>query len=152
MNGLMHDVSAAAVRGAPLIVPEGLSFLVGPPKIRQSWLVGQIGLGLAGGTTVLRSRQGRHQARCCTSALEDGRAAPAGPLPQDPRQGRGYPEADALHHESHTAADHSDDHRVPGPLPGQQPVIFLDTFGKVKPPKRANQESYQADYEIARAS
>ena len=31
--------------------------------------------------------------------------------------------------------------------PDEEPLIILDTFGKVKPPKRPSQESYQADYE-----
>lgn len=132
----------------PLIVPEGLSFLVGPPKIGKSWLVGQIGLGLAGGTTVLGAVKVDTRP-VLYLALEDG-----GRRLQD-RFRKILGKDVAIPKRMHYITKATPQQIIPmitaflARYPGQQPVIFLDTFGKVKPPKRANQESYQADYEIA---
>lgn len=131
----------------PYVIPEGLSFLVGPPKLGKSWMVAQIGLGIASGTTVFGSV--KVDARpVLYLALEDGHRRLQSRFRKILGQGRRIPKW--MHHITKAKPDEV----IPMILaflalhPGQQPVIFLDTFGKVKPPKKASQESYQADYDI----
>ena len=115
VNGADADVSAAAVRGATAHRARRTQLRRRPAQDRQSWLVGQIGLGLAGGTTVLGAVKVDTRP-VLYPALEDGgrrlRTASA-------RSSARTWLSKRMHYitKATPAADHSDDHRVPGPLP-----------------------------------
>jgi hypothetical protein len=54
------------------LVPEGLGILVGPPKLGKSWLVGDIGLSVAGGGIALNTIRATKRP-VLYLALEDGK-------------------------------------------------------------------------------
>ncbi|WP_142006299.1 AAA family ATPase [Rhodococcus qingshengii] len=129
------------------IVPEGFGLIVAPPKAGKSWLVAGVGLacasgGLALGKISVSSRPVLYM------ALEDGHRRLQGRFRQI--LGEGVPIPKAIHlivkarpHEVVTMiAEFLDQHADVAPL------VILDTLGKVKPPKKAGEDSYTADYAI----
>jgi AAA domain/Domain of unknown function (DUF3854) len=133
----------------PAIVPEGMTILVGPPKSLKSWMVAAIGLAVADGKIVFGHLPVK-QRPVLYLALEDGdrRLQERFRLLQD-----GAPLPARMHYMTKVAPEQV----IPtieaflARCPNEKPLIILDTFGKVKPPKRSGQESYQADYDFAGA-
>jgi hypothetical protein len=133
----------------PYIVPEGLGFLVGPPKSLKSWMVAGIALGCAAGSKVLGSLEVT-QRPVLYLALEDGdrrlqdrfrRILDNAPIPEHVNYITQAQPGDVIPIITAFLERH----------PDSRPLISIDTFGKIKPPKRPGQESYQADYEIVSA-
>lgn len=133
----------------PMLVPEGLTLNVGPPKAGKSWLVFAYGLAIATGGRVLGSVPVQ-QRPVLYLALEDGDRR----LQDRARkllEGDPIPEA----FEYLTRVE-------PGRLldtlsawldryPGAEPFVVLDTLGKVMPPTLVGESSYQRDYRIGSA-
>uniref|UniRef100_A1UHF7 AAA family ATPase n=1 Tax=Mycobacterium sp. (strain KMS) TaxID=189918 RepID=A1UHF7_MYCSK len=128
------------------IVPEGFGLLVAPPKAGKSWMVAGIGLacaigGYAFGKIPVKQRpvlylaleDGHRRLQDRFRTITEGDPIPAGINVMVTARTYEIPgiiaEYLALHH-------------------GKQPLIILDTLGKVKPPKRPGEESYSADYAI----
>lgn len=128
------------------LIPEGFGLLVGPPKAGKSWLVADIGLAVAcGGLALGRIHVPRRPVLYL--ALEDGhrrlqtrfrRIMADQPLPED------------MH-----VIIRAKSHEVPGMIEafmrrytGRKPLVVLDTLGKVKPPRKAGEDSYSVDYAI----
>ncbi|MEZ5211268.1 AAA family ATPase [Gordonia sp. (in: high G+C Gram-positive bacteria)] len=132
----------------PGVLVEGLSILVGPPKVGKSWLVGNLAVACASGGKALGSI-GVVQRAVLYAALEDGprrlqhrlrHITEGEPLPPgldmicsvEP----GMVEA--------TIAEwllvHKDD-----PVP---PLVILDTLGKARPQRRPGDDPYLADYKV----
>lgn len=133
----------------PRVVPEGLTFNVGPPKIGKSWQALSFGLAIATGGRVLGSVQ--VDARpVLYLALEDGDRRL-----QD--RARKLLEGDPI-----PAAFNYITDVAPGRLLetirtwlgrhyGAEPFVILDTLGKVMPPAMMGETAYQRDYRIGTA-
>ncbi len=131
----------------PGIVPEGLGLLVAAPKKGKSWMVADIGLGVAGGTPVfgavpvaarpvlylaLEDGHRRLQSRC-RRILGFGVSIPAGISFVT----KATP-AEAIAAIGEFMTRHA----------AEKPLVILDTLGKVKPQKKPGEESYLADYKV----
>jgi RecA-family ATPase len=135
----------------PGLIPEGLSLLVGGPKVGKSWLMADVALAVAyGGITlggiVVDQRPVLHL------AFEDGDRriqertrfllGTATPIPAD------------WHYMTRLAGP---DLVVPTieawlenlPPGSPPPLVILDTLGKVMPPSVPGESAYQRDYRIA---
>lgn len=129
------------------IIPEGFGLIVAPPKAGKSWLVAGIGLACAAGETAL-GHIAVEQRPVLYLALEDGERR----LQSRCRQLLGDDESipDGIwfvtslgqYLATDVIAEFLLDHA------GSKPLIILDTLGKVKPPKAAGQDAYQADYAV----
>ncbi|SBS78215.1 conserved hypothetical protein [uncultured Mycobacterium sp.] len=131
------------------IIPEGLGLLVAPPKKGKSFLVADIGLAVAAGGTALGAIPVK-QRPVLYLALEDGhrrlqdrfrRIRRGAPIPAGITVvNRATPgEAVVL------IDGYLDQHAA------EKPFVIVDTFGKIKPPRRPGQEAYLADYEAGAA-
>jgi hypothetical protein len=131
------------------ILPEGFGLLVGPPKLGKSWFVAGIGLACAAGGLAL-GRINVEQRPVLYLALEDGhrrlqdrfRRIMAGlPIPPLINVITNAQRQEVLPMIAEFLARQSNQH----------PLIILDTLGKVKPHKRAGEDSYTLDYAIGGA-
>lgn len=128
------------------IVPEGFGLLVAPPKAGKSWLVGGIGLACAAGGLAL-GKLWVHKRPVLYLALEDGHRRLQSRF-------RRIMADQAIPAGMHVITQAQTNTVIPMILEflemhrGDQALIILDTLGRVKPPKRAGEESYSADYAI----
>ncbi len=133
----------------PGLIPEGMSMLVGGPKIGKSWLSLGIALAVASGGRVL-GRIGVGKARpVLLLALEDGdrrlqdRAREL--LDDDPippllsYMTRIAPNSVVQTVEAWLATVDAD----------SEPLVILDTLGKVMPPALPGESPYMRDYKVA---
>jgi AAA domain len=132
----------------PGVIPEGSNLLVGPPKIGKSWFVLALGLAAACGGVALGQRvdarpvfylaledgDRRLQDRCRT-LLGTDRIPPAFEYLTKVQPGMVVATIEAW------LARH----------PGGQPLVILDTLGKVMPPSLMGETSYGRDYRIGTA-
>ncbi|WP_068274839.1 AAA family ATPase [Aldersonia kunmingensis] len=128
------------------VVPEGFGLLVAPPKAGKSWMVAGIGLACAAGGYALGKIPVKRRP-VLYLALEDGHRRLQSrfrTIMEDAPIPRGI---DVI-----TQATSSE---IPGIIAEylilhaeRAPLVILDTLGKVKPPKRAGDDSYAADYAI----
>lgn len=130
----------------PGVIPEGLGFLAGPPKLGKSWLVADVGLACAAGGKALGHIDVTRRP-VLYLALEDGhrrlqsrfRRLTAGrPIPKGINVIIKAKPDEVIPMITEFLSKHA----------AEKPLIILDTFGKVKPPKRAGEESYIVDYTI----
>jgi AAA domain len=134
----------------PGVIPEGSTLLVGPPKIGKSWFVLACALATATGGRALgvipvearpvlylalEDGDRRLQDRCRTLLAGD-------PIPRGFEYLTDIQPGQVLD----TIVAWAD--RVP---PDRAPLIILDTLGKVMPPARQGESSYQRDYRIGSA-
>jgi hypothetical protein len=129
----------------PGIIPEGATLLVGPPKIGKSWLVLALGLAAAAGGwalgqhidarpvlyLALEDGHRRLQSRCRT-LLDTDRIPPAFEYLTTVQPGTVVATLEAW------LARH----------PGAEPLLILDTLGKVLPPALLGESSYGRDYRV----
>jgi hypothetical protein len=129
----------------PGIIPEGFGLLVAPPKAGKSWLGAGIGLASAAGGIAL-GFLAVDKRPVLYLALEDGHRR----LQDRFRKimgGQPIPAGINVITRAHThqvipmVTEFLARHQGPA-------LIVLDTLGKVKPPKRAGDDSYQMDYAI----
>lgn len=128
------------------LIPEGFGLLVGPPKAGKSWLVADIGLAVAAGGLAL-GRIGVDQRPVLYLALEDGhrrlqtrfrRIMADGPIP---------PAMNVIvRAQAHQVMAMIEEFLAISAK--ESPLVILDTLGKVKPPRRAGEDSYAQDYQI----
>jgi hypothetical protein len=130
----------------PGIIPEGFGLIVAPPKAGKSWFVAGIGLACAAnGLALGRLRvDGRP---VCYWALEDGhrrlqdrfRSLMRGqPIPAGINVITRATTPLIIPMMSEFLQRHGD----------AKPLLIVDTFGRVKPPKPPGADSYQVDYDI----
>jgi RecA-family ATPase len=117
-----------------------------PPKRGKSFLMGNIGLAVASGGLVLNVIA-VNQRPVLYLALEDGHRRLQDRL-QRMNAGQPLPAALTLvtkatpNEAIRVMAEYLQRYRQ------QRPLVILDTLGKIKPPLRSGQESFQADYEF----
>jgi hypothetical protein len=132
----------------PGLIPEGLSLLVGAPKIGKSWLSLAVALAAASGGSALGHVKVGPPRPVLLLALEDGdrrlqdrirKLIPGEPIPS------------LLHYMTRIQ---------PGMVPATieawlatidhpEPLAILDTLGKILPPAMNGETSYQRDYKVA---
>lgn len=133
------------------LIPEGLTLLVGGPKIGKSWLSLDIGLaGAAGGCAVGAIPVEKRPVLLL--ALEDGDRR----LQSRARQLLGPdPIPDGLDYMTQVlpGCAKATIEAWLGNLPNVStpPLVILDTLGKVMPPSRPGESDYQRDYRVAGA-
>ncbi|SBS73707.1 conserved hypothetical protein [uncultured Mycobacterium sp.] len=131
------------------ILPEGMGLLVAPPKAGKSWMVANIGLACAAGGTAfgkilvkqrpvlyLALEDGHRRLQSRFRTLMEGQALP-GQLEVVTRASSN----EALVIVDEFLRRHRD----------HAPLVIVDTYGKVKPPKAPHEDSYAADYRIGGA-
>lgn len=134
----------------PGLLPEGATVLCGGPKVGKSWLAYGVGLGCAGGGRVLGALQVQ-QRPVLMLALEDGDRR----LQSRARQllGDGEPLPAAFSYMTRIepgmaiATIEMWLDRLPEDSP--EPLVIIDTLGKVMPPADASLTTYERDYKVA---
>lgn len=131
----------------PGVLPEGSSLLVGPPKIGKSWFVLSLALAVAAGGRALGAIEVGNARPVLYLALEDGDRR----MQDRCRQLLG-PDGIPKRFFYLTRVVPS---RVTATITAwvrchaeADPLIVLDTLGKVMPPALAGESSYQRDYRI----
>ncbi|OBK44853.1 AAA family ATPase [Mycobacterium sp. 1081908.1] len=127
----------------PGVLPEGFGILAAAPKIGKSWLVLNLGLAVASGTSFLDVPV--EQRPVLYLALEDGQRR----LQERQRRildGQPAPEAlllrtDALD-ASGAAKQFATDHA------GKNPVIVIDTLARIRPTRGPRADIYREDYQF----
>lgn len=135
----------------PGVLPEGMTLLVGGPKIGKSWMSLGIALAAASGGRALGTLPTGKPRPVLLLALEDGDRR----LQERARELlEGAPIPPRLHYLTRVE---------PGMILAtieiwldkyaagvdDQPVVILDTLGKVMPPAMAGESAYQRDYRVA---
>ena len=131
------------------LIPEGMSMLIGGPKIGKSWLAYDIALAVACGGRVLGSVAVGSARPVLMLALEDGKRR----LQARGRQlMQGDPLPPLLSYKTSIE---------PGTVvatieawldrqdPDSEPLVIVDTLGKVMPPSMPGESAYQRDYRVA---
>ncbi|MGW4121040.1 AAA family ATPase [Nocardia sp. NPDC004711] len=128
------------------ILPEGFGLLVAPPKAGKSWWVAGVGLACAAGGYALGKIPVK-QRPVLYLALEDGHRRLQSRF-RTLMEGAPIPGLMNVIIEARPNV-------VPGMIGeflelhgNRKPLVILDTLGKVKPPKRAGEDSYGSDYAI----
>jgi 5S rRNA maturation endonuclease (ribonuclease M5) len=130
----------------PSLICEGLGLLVAPPKKGKSFLVGNLAVAVAAGSKALGCIPVKKRP-VLVLALEDGgrriqerytRINNDQPIPSGITFITKATPAECMSVIREYLDRHGDD----------RPLIILDTLGKVKPPKRSGEESFQVDYSL----
>ncbi|KDE14924.1 AAA family ATPase [Rhodococcus aetherivorans] len=130
------------------VIPEGFGLIVAPPKAGKSWFVLGTALAKAEGVRALGCIQTR-RGPVLYLALEDGHRRLQSRCRTLLGEGQPIPRLidfiiDAEPHEVPIlVGDWLEQHR------DEQPLVILDTLGKVLPPKAAGESDYQRDYRVA---
>lgn len=130
----------------PGILPEGMTLFVGPPKVGKSWFLLAVALAVATGGKAL-GRLDVQQRPVLLLALEDGHRRM-----QDRCR-------TLLDREPIPAALNYMTTIQPGTVEatikawlerqaGREPLVILDTLGKVQPPAMQGETTYQRDYKV----
>ncbi|MBS0556768.1 MAG: AAA family ATPase [Acidobacteria bacterium] len=134
------------------LIPEGVSLLVGAPKIGKSWLAMQFALSIVNGASVWNGRAPEAKGDVLMLALEDNDrrmqsrvtklfAASKGGIEsvnglhyttEWPRMDR-----DGLAHLGAWLDEHSETR-----------LVIIDTLGRFRPPENGRGSAYQQDYEV----
>jgi hypothetical protein len=134
----------------PRLIPEGLTLLVGSPKIGKSWLTYGIALAAASGGVILGERL--EQRPVLHLAMEDSRRR----LHARARQ-LGYTEGLAAYNAAvqlvpgHTAAQTIEAWAAEVPDDGPPPLVVVDTLGRVKGARGPVESQYDHDYRVGAA-
>lgn len=132
----------------PGLIPEGFGLFTGPPKAGKSWASLDIGLAVASGGRALGKVETGPPRPVLLFALEDGYRRLQGRCRHLLGEGAPIPDrldvnVSARPHEVATILDAwLDEHG------DAEPLVILDTLGKVLPPKSPGESDYQRDYRI----
>jgi RecA-family ATPase len=133
----------------PGLIPEGLTLLVGSPKIGKSWLVLGTGLAAACGGYVLGHVAVGEPRPVLLLALEDGdrrlQARIRTLLPGEPIPSR----LDYLTRIQHNMVVPTIEAWIETIDPDAEPLVILDILGKVMPEAYTGETTYQRDYRVA---
>lgn len=144
---LDQQVFPALRWAVPGVIPEGFGLLVGPPKLGKSWLALGVGLSVAVGGKAFGHVDVGPARPVLYLALEDGdrrlqsrcRTLLAGePIPANLTYATKCPTNDVVALIDAWLAQHGD----------QNPLVMLDTLGKVTPPALPGESAYARDYRV----
>lgn len=132
----------------PGVIPEGFGLMVGAPKLGKSWLALGVGLALTSGGVALGAVDVGAARPVLYLALEDGERRLQGRCRTLLGEGVGIP---SLLHLVITA--------TPAEVPelirewlerysDRNPLVLLDTLGKVMPPALPGESAYARDYRV----
>ncbi|WP_396929176.1 AAA family ATPase [Mycolicibacterium sp.] len=130
----------------PDIIPEGLSILVGPPKVGKSWLVGGVGLGCAAGGLVF-GRVKVTKRPVLYLALEDGHRRLQSRF-RHLMMGDGIPVGIHVITQAVSSAVIPTITEFCQLNSGDRPMVIVDTLGRARPPRPAGSDAYQWDYAV----
>lgn len=153
LDGMVNGAWLDAQHFPPLqwsvqgIVPEGFGLIVAPPKAGKSWFVAGIGLACAAGGLALGKIPVTRRP-VLYMALEDGHRRLQGRFRQILGEGVPIPKDIHLIVRARPLEVVSMISEFLERHGSKAPLIILDTLGKVKPPKRAGEDAYTADYAI----
>lgn len=131
----------------PDIIPEGFGLLVGPPKLGKSWMALGIGLAVAAGGRALGRIPVGEARPVLYLALEDGprrlqdrcrKLLVNSPIPKSLDFITKASPADVLDTIEAWLEFHD----------GKNPLVLLDTLGKVMPPSVPGESAYARDYRV----
>jgi len=134
----------------PGLVPEGFGLITGAPKIGKSWATLDLALAVAGGGYALGTVQAGKPRPVLLLALEDGDRR----LQNRARKLLDNQPIPARLHYATQAAPNEVMEIVDGWLElhgHDNPLIVLDTLGKVMPPALPGEGAYQRDYRVGGA-
>lgn len=133
----------------PGIVPEGMTLLVAAPKIGKSWLALGLALALSNGSDALGCLPVGTPRPVLYLALEDGQRRLQDRLrslrPEIVTHRLQFMTNMGTNSVIQTIRDYMDEYD------GLDPVVILDTLGKVMPPAQGNQSAYGHDYKMLSA-
>lgn len=135
----------------PGLVPEGFTLNVGPPKIGKSWEILDLALSIAAGGRALGHLEVGEPRPVLVLALEDGDRRLQDRCRKLLQGGDVIPKR--LHYMTRIEPGYVLD-TVQAWLDmygDEEPVVFLDTLGKVMPPALMGESAYQRDYRIGSA-
>lgn len=130
------------------LIPEGLTYIIAAPKIGKSWMVLDLALAATQGTPFLGAIP-VEQRPVLYLALEDGpkriqeRARVLGT--------RDLPESILFAHRAKPEDAVKLMREFMGLYSGQEPLVILDVFGKIKPDKTPSSGAYEHDYRVSAA-
>jgi hypothetical protein len=142
------------------LIPEGVSLLVGAPKVGKSWLALQFGIAISGGTPIWKGREEEAMGDVLLLGLEDNdrrMQSRIGKLSasQTEFDARGRPGGDPNVSRLHFATqwprmdqgglDHLKNWLVEHP---EARLVIVDTLGRFRAPDNGRGSAYQNDYEI----
>ncbi|WP_426311711.1 AAA family ATPase [Cellulosimicrobium sp. E-16] len=131
----------------PGIIPEGFGLLTGPPKLGKSWLALHLGLAVACGSEAFGAVSTGRARPVLYLALEDGdrrlqersrKLLDGAPIPANLHSVTAMPGASVIDLIGAWLDAHGDD----------DPLVILDTLGKVMPPSTPGESAYSRDYRI----
>ena len=134
----------------PGIIPEGFGLLTGPPKLGKSWLALHLGLAVANGSEAFGAVSTGRARPVLYLALEDGdrrlqdrsrKLLNGAPIPANLHSVTSMATASVIDLIGAWLDLHGDD----------DPLVILDTLGKVMPPSTPGESAYQRDYRIGSA-
>ncbi|MGI8578524.1 MAG: AAA family ATPase [Nocardioidaceae bacterium] len=133
----------------PDLIPEGMSLLVGGPKIGKSWLAFDVALAVAAGGVVLGRVPVGSSRPVLMLALADGDRR----LQDRARELlNGDPIPPSLAYLTRIEPGHAVEtvEAWLATLPADEtPLVIIDTLGRVMPPALLGESSYQRDYRVA---
>jgi AAA domain len=148
------------------MIPEGVSLLVGPPKVGKSWLTLQFAIAITSGSQVWNGRSRESAGDVLMLGLEDNdrrlqsrikklRAAEARiEVTKYEVKSVHVPDVSRLHFATEWprmdkgGLDHLDDWLGKHP---QARMVIIDTLGRFRPPENGRGSAYQSDYAIGAA-
>ena len=131
----------------PGIIPEGFGLLTGPPKLGKSWLALHLGLAVARGSEAFGAVSTGRARPVLYLALEDGdrrlqdrsrKLLDGAPIPVNLHSVTSMATASVIELIGAWLDAHGDD----------DPLVILDTLGKVMPASTPGESAYQRDYRI----
>jgi RecA-family ATPase len=131
------------------VIPEGLSLIVAPPKFGKSWLMLSLGLACSSGTNAFGVIPTGKSRPVLYAALEDGQRRLKARIQ--------LLAPDSIDTTLHFITKLSREDVIPtlqafvDKWHNHQPLIILDTLGKVMPPAIGGESSYERDYRVGGA-
>lgn len=144
------------------MIPEGVTMLVGPPKVGKSWLTLQCGIAVASATSIWKGREAEIAGEVLILALEDNdrrmqsrvkKLRASGAELNVHREGVTVRAQDVSRLYFATewprmdegGLDHLDTWLTDHP---HARLVIIDTLGRFRPPENGRGSAYQADYAI----